>query len=320
MSDQNIKEIIKSALLEEAQAIIDISQNIDSSYEQALEIIHSSKLLICSGIGKSGLIAKKISATFSSLGIASIFLNPVEALHGDMGLIRGGEALLILSKSGNTEELLKFIPYIKNKVKIIGILSNTNSPLVNYCDVILDASIKKEACAIGLAPTSSTTLSLAIADALAIASTKIRNFTSEQFALNHPLGQLGRNISLKVADVMHKNEKLSIINNEATFKEAIIEITEKSLGAVCIVDAQNFLVGLITDGDIRRALYKYNDITKIKVSEIMTSNPISIHEDILIGQALSLMENREKQLNVLPVIDNLGKCVGLVRIHDLIKQ
>ena len=315
-------DIIKEAqrvLLEESKALEFLSNSLDENFVNACTQIQKAKKVIISGVGKSGIVGKKIAATFSSVGIPSLFLHPVEALHGDLGIVNEGDISILISKSGTTEELLLLFPYLKKRTNIISITSNKDSYLANSSDIHLHIPLVKEACPIELAPTTSTTLTMALGDALAASVMKMNDFKESDFALNHPLGQLGKNLTITVADVMHKGTSIPIIDVDSTFKDALIVMTDKPLGCLCVVDNEK-LVGIVTDGDTRRALNRYDIISDIKINDIMTSNPITVSSDTLVGRALSVMENRKSQINVLPVVDTDNKCIGVVRIHDLIKS
>ncbi|MER3329888.1 MAG: KpsF/GutQ family sugar-phosphate isomerase, partial [Candidatus Kapaibacterium sp.] len=266
--------------------------------------------VIISGVGKSGIIAQKIAATFSSVGIPSMFLHPVEALHGDLGIVNEGDVSILISKSGTTDELILLFPYLKKRTNIISITTNKDSYLANNSDLHLFIPLEKEACPIELAPTTSTTLTMALGDAIAASIMKLNDFKESDFALNHPLGQLGKNITITVGDVMHKGNSIPLIELNKSFKEALIVMTDKPLGCLCVVENE-ILVGIVTDGDTRRALNRYDLISDIKINEIMTSSPITISSDTLVGRALSVMENRKSQINVLPVVDSDNKCIGV---------
>lgn len=315
-------DIIKEAqrvLLEESKALEFLSNSLDENFVNACTQIQKAKKVIISGVGKSGIVGKKIAATFSSVGIPSLFLHPVEALHGDLGIVNEGDISILISKSGTTEELLLLYPYLKKRTNIISITTNKDSYLANSSDIHLHIPLVKEACPIELAPTTSTTLTMALGDALAASVMKMNDFKESDFALNHPLGQLGKNLTITVADVMHKGTSIPIIDVDSTFKDALIVMTDKPLGCLCVVDNEK-LVGIVTDGDTRRALNRYDLISDIKINDIMTSNPITVSSDTLVGRALSVMENRKSQINVLPVVDTDNRCIGVVRIHDLIKS
>lgn len=321
MKDQEIINIGKQVVIDEIEALNNTLSGIGIEFAEAVKLISESNKVAISGIGKSGLIGKKIAATLSSFGISSIFLHPVDALHGDIGMIQPGDVAILLSKSGNTEELIKFIPYLKmREVKTIAIVGAKNSYLAKNTDIFLDASVAKEACPFNLAPTNSSTVALALGDALAIAVMKYKKVTLEDFSKLHPLGQIGRNITLTVAEVMHKIDEIPTISELGTFKEAIIKMTNKPLGCVCCVNDKLELLGIITDGDVRRILNKYDAIGDLKVMDIITKNPVTVSESSLLLEALALMENRNAQINVLPVVDKNKILLGLIRIHDIIKS
>lgn len=305
---------------EEIDALRHTLSLLDTRFIDAVDTLASSGKVVVSGIGKSGLIGQKIVATFVSTGTRSVFLHPVEALHGDIGIVEEGDSALLLSKSGNTAELLKLLPFFKSRrMPVVGLLGAVNSPIANLVDVVVDASVQREACPLRAAPMSSTTVALALGDALAAALMKRQNFTIGQFASFHPLGQLGRNISLCVAELMHKGKMLPTVAPSASFREALIEMSAKNLGCVCVLDNNRRLVGIITDGDVRRILQQHEDITSLTVGDICTRAPIAIAPDALVGEALSLMENREYQISVLPVVDLHGYCTGVVRVHDIVR-
>lgn len=315
----NIIKEAQRVLLEESKALETLSNSLDDSFINACNQIQKANKVIISGVGKSGIVGKKIAATFSSVGIPSLFLHPVEALHGDLGIVNDGDISILISKSGTTEELLLLFPYLKKRTNIISITTNKDSYLANNSDIHLHIPLDREACPIELAPTTSTTLTMALGDALAASVMKMNNFTEADFALNHPLGQLGKNLTITVGDVMNKGSNIPIIEVGSTFKDALIVMTDKPLGCLCVVD-KGILVGIITDGDTRRALNRYNLISEIMIKDIMTSNPVTVSAETLVGRALSVMENRKSQINVLPVVDTDNRCVGVVRIHDLIKS
>jgi arabinose-5-phosphate isomerase len=318
---KTILEEINRVFEEEINSLNKVRSNLSSEYSDATQLISKANKLIISGIGKSGLIARKIAATFSSTGIPAIFMHPVEAMHGDLGIIQKNDVIILLSKSGSTADIVCLIPYLKkNQTKIIAIVGNTKSILARSADITIDASVEREACPFNLAPTSSTTVALAIGDALAMACMKINNINIETFSKLHPLGQIGRNISVQVKDIMHANSSLPFIGFDSSFKDAIIEISNKKLGCVLILDKESHLKGIITDGDVRRTLQKYDEINSLKASDLMTPNPVTINQDTFLSEALSLMEQRESQINVLPVVNEQNKCVGVIRIHDIIRS
>lgn len=313
-----IKEA-KRVILAESAALIDLYNIIDSSFDSACREIKKANKVIITGVGKSGLVGKKIAATFTSVGIPAIFLHPVDALHGDLGIVENDDVTILISKSGTTDELILLLPYLKKRTTIISITTNKESYLAKSSDIHLYVPLTREACPIELAPTTSTTSTMALGDALAASVMMLNQFKESDFAYNHPLGQLGKNLTLTVGDIMHKNEDIPIISVDKSFRDALIVMTDKPMGCLCITDNKK-LVGIITDGDTRRALNQFENISEIKLENIMTHNPITVNIDTLIGRALSIMENRKSQINVLPVVDENNKCIGIVRIHDLIKS
>lgn len=310
----------KRVFNDEIKAIGNAVDFLNEDFAEAVIKIAEAKRVIVSGVGKSGIIGKKIAATLSSVGVPSFFIHPVEALHGDIGMVQNDDVAILLSKSGSTDEIVKFIPYLKMRNSfIISIVGNMASYMARNSNIPLNAEVEREACALNLAPTSSTTLALVIGDALAVAAMKYLNVTREDFAKLHPLGQLGRNITLRIKDVMHQGSDLPIVTEDMPFKEALIEMTRKALGCICIIDENKNLKGIITDGDVRRILQKNDDIRNLMVADVMTSDPINISQDYFLGEAMSLMENRESQINVLPVTEN-KKLIGVIRIHDIIRS
>lgn len=313
------KEIVR-VFSEEIKSLQDALEKIDEHYSEAVELITNSHKVVLSGVGKSGLIARKIGATLSSIGVSSTFLHPVEALHGDIGLVQKDDVAILLSKSGSTEEIVRLVPYLKmRQCKIISIVGNMNSFLARISDIVLDGSVEKEACPFNLAPTSSSTLAMVIGDALAMAVMKSRNTSLEDFSRLHPLGQIGRNITVKVADVMHTDKNIPFINPQASFRDALIEISNKKLGCVCVVDGNRKLLGIITDGDVRRILHKNENLQGLITESVMTQNPIRINPEAYLHEALAVMENRNSEINVLPVVADSGEVLGIIRLHDIIK-
>lgn len=312
-------EVGRQAMQAEAAAIEIAAARLGAEFEQALQLIldSKSKLVIC-GIGKSGHIGCKLAATFSSSGVPSIFLHAAEAIHGDLGVYQPGDPTIVLSKSGSTAELLRLMPiFRKFKSPVIAIVGNTDSPIAELADVVLDASVEKEADPLNLMPTSSSTVSLAMGDALAAALVKARDFTAEDFATFHPGGQLGRNLLMSVGDVMHSAQRVACARSDSTLREVVIAMTKFPLGAACIVDVENNLQGIITDGDIRRLLSGDGDILNKVVGDCMTSGPISTTPALPLGEALRIMEDRPSQISVLPVVAPDGKgFLGLLRLHD----
>lgn len=311
----------KETLQREIEALENLRSNINSNFVRSLELILNANKIIVSGIGKSGLIGRKIAGTLLSIGFSAVFMHSVDALHGDIGIVSEGDLAILLSKSGSTDEIVNLVPFLKNRgAKIISIVGESNSFLAKNSDVALIAHVDREACPLNIVPTSSAIVSLALGDAIAACLMKIKNLTIQDFAKQHPLGQLGRNIILRVSDVMHKNEQLPWVNLNSSFKEAIIEISNKKLGCVCIVNGDFTLRGIITDGDVRRTLQRFESIENLKATDVMTKAPITVRPDVLLGEALAIMEERESQINVLPVVDSQNRCIGVIRLHDIIRS
>ena len=306
----------------EIDALQKTRDRLNENFVGAVKLLSSSNKVIISGIGKSGIIGQKISATFSSTGVTSVFLHPVEALHGDIGVVQAKDTAILISKSGNTEELIKLIPYLRmHNAKIIAIVGNVDSHLANNSDIVLDASVEMEACPFNLAPTASTTTTLAIGDALAICLMEEKKFTLQDFSKLHPLGQIGRTTNLSIKDIMKKRENIPILTPKSKFKDALISMTEKPFGCLCITDLENKLIGILTDGDIRRILKNaanLDEILDIELHKIMISTPVIISPDATLVEALAYMENREQQISVLPVVSQVKELIGLVRIHDIV--
>jgi arabinose-5-phosphate isomerase len=293
------------------------------SVEAALHLILQHSItggrVIVLGIGKSGKIAAKIAATLASTGTPALYLHPTEALHGDLGVVAKNDVAIAISYTGNTEELIELLPFFeKREVPVIGIGGNSASKLARKCAHWIDASVAEEACTHNLAPTTSTTLALAIGDAIAITLMKTRGFTAEDFAKNHPGGSLGRRLQLLVRDLMHDLKTAPVVKETATTDEVLQLSTDRKLGAVLVCEGQK-LIGIITDGDIRRALKHKEKFFSFTARDIMTKSPITVGHQLLAYDALRIMEERESQISVLPVIDELGHAVGILRIHDLVQ-
>jgi arabinose-5-phosphate isomerase len=319
MTDQNILEKGRKVVETELNAVKEIVNRIDNSFVEAVKLIYNSNgRVVFTGMGKSGLIARKIVATMNSTGTAAIYMHPTDALHGDLGMVRKEDTAIIISKSGATEEISNLISMLKRiGVKIIGILGDPGSSLSKECDIVLNASVKEEACPHDLAPTSSTTVSLVIGDALAVAILELRGFTAEDFAMLHPAGSLGKRLSLKISEIMYKNDDLPVVNQNTSIKDTILEMTEKRLGATCIVDDDNHLVGIVTDGDLRRQLEKSLDLSNLRAVDLMTRNPKTINAESLASFALQKMENYN--ITSLVAINGSEEPVGIVHLHDLVK-
>ena len=317
-------------ILEEAKKVLEIEMNsisglikkLDTNFVKAVELIFNCKdRIIVTGIGKSGLVGRKIASTLASTGTPSLFLDPIEGMHGDLGMIMKGDIVLIISNSGKAEEIIKIIPTLKKMgIKIILLTGRSTSTLANFSDIVIDVKVEREACPFNLAPTASSTTTLAVGDALAVVLLKKRGFRPEDFAFLHPGGYLGKKLLLKVDDVMHSGNDNPVIFEEKSMRDAIIEITSKQLGAVSIINNKGILVGIITDGDLRRAIEKYGKLLEKKAKEIMTENPIVIESGKLAAEAVYIMEDRPSQIMVLPVVDKERRPIGMLRIHDLVKK
>ena len=316
-------EHAREVLRMEAEAILELVPRIDENFAAAVNLILECQgRTVITGMGKSGLIGRKMAATLASTGTPSFYLHPAEGIHGDLGMVTASDVVIALSNSGETGEVLNILPSLRRiGAKIIAMVGNANSTLGKNADVILDVGVSKEACPLGLAPTSSTTAALAYGDALALALLKKHNFTASQFAIFHPGGSLGRKLLLTVGNIMHKGDENPTVLADTTVQEALFVITDKGLGAVSVVDQNGIMQGVLTDGDIRRGLSKGVDFLQRPVSELMTANPKTITEDKLAAQALHLMEsNKPKPITVLPVLDENRKVIGLLHMTDLVRQ
>jgi arabinose-5-phosphate isomerase len=277
------------------------------------------------GVGKSGIIGQKIAATLTSSGTAALYLHPSDALHGGLGIVTAEDVVIMLSNSGETAELLELLPYLKRReVPLVAIVGNVKSSIAQRADALLDASVDQEACPLNLAPTASTTVALAIGDALAMTLMRAKGLTENDFASNHPGGQLGKRLTLRVADLMHAGSENPTIGADAAWMEIISAITHYGLGAVNVIDDKGRLAGIITDGDLRRSLQRLGSgdiaFANIKCDELMTRDPIVIKPETLAVDALRLMEDRPSQISVLPVVDGDQLCVGLIRLHDIVRS
>ena len=303
----------------EAEAVAALAPRINAQFAKAVDLIFDARgRVIVTGMGKSGLIARKIAATMSSTGTPAIFMHPSDAVHGDLGMVRPDDVMICLSKSGDTEEIQQLMPILRHLgVKIISMLGNENSFLGRNSDVVLDVSVKEEACPHDLAPTASTTATLAMGDALAITLLQRRNFTKEDFALFHPGGMLGKQLLLKVESLMIAGDDVPKVREHVSVSDAIIVISSKRLGATCVVDADGRLRGIITDGDLRRLLQKNVNITTLSAADVMTKNPKTIRKELLAARALELMESFK--ITQLIVLDEGGRPVGMIHLHDLVK-
>lgn len=321
-----MQEMLKHAqdvLRMEAEAVLELVPRIDVNFAAAVEmILQCPGRTVITGMGKSGIIGRKMAATLASTGTPSFYLHPAEGIHGDLGMVTAGDVVIALSNSGETGEVLNILPSLRRiGAKIIAMVGNDASTLAKNADVVLNVGVSKEACPLGLAPTSSTTAALAYGDALALALLQRHHFTASQFAIFHPGGSLGRRLLLTVGDIMHSGEENPVVVGETTVQEALFVITDKGLGAVSVIDANGVMQGVLTDGDIRRGLSKGVDFLQRPVTELMTKQPKTITKDKLAAQALHIMEsNHPKPITVLPVIDADNKVIGLLHMTDLVRQ
>jgi len=315
----NMLDVAKTVFQIEADSIIDLKDKINGNLEEALDVIIKSKgRVIVTGMGKSGHIGRKIAATLSSTGTPSYFLHPAESTHGDSGIITREDVVIAISNSGETSELLNLIPLIKRfNVPLISFVGKMDSTLANKADIVFDVSVKKEACPLGKAPTASTTATLAMGDALAICLLKKRGFSEEDFLLYHPSGSLGKGILYNIAELMITGENLPVVDEDSLFLSAISLISEKRLGCAIVVDKDYKISGILTDGDIRRTLLKYKDVSNLKTTDVMSKNPKTISKEELAAKALAFME--KYSITSLAVADENNKPVGLIHIHDLLK-
>lgn len=308
----------------EAEAIRHAAGRLDTAFLHAIDLLDGcAGKVVTTGVGKSGIAARKVAATLTSTGCPAVFLHPSEAMHGDLGIVSPQDVVIALSNSGESEELLAILPaLLARATPIIAVTGNLNSTLAQKATVTLDASIEREACPLNLAPTTSVVVALALGDALAMTLEKRRGLREEEYALNHPGGRLGRRLTLRVRDLMASGaEALPVVAREAPMMDVLCEMSEKGLGATCVADEAGRLIGIITDGDLRRAAQRYGADTFSHTAEtLMTQNPsVVLSPDQLAYEALRLMEDRPRQISVAPVVDAEARCLGMVRVHDLIR-
>ena len=315
-SDQAL-ELARQVLRIEADAVLALSGRIDGAFLQALSLILNCRgRVIVSGIGKSGHIGRKIASTLASTGTPAFFVHPAEASHGDLGMITEDDLVIGISNSGESAELLNIVPSIKRQgAKLIAMTGNARSSLSRDADVHLDAAVAHEACPLNLAPTASTTAALALGDALAVALLDARGFGAEDFARSHPGGSLGRRLLTRMHDVMRSGEAIPVVGPEASIAEAIREITRGTIGMTVVVSAERKVLGIFTDGDLRRAVLKHPDLSRLTVREVMTANPRVMNPDKLAAEAVEMME--KYKINQIPVVDEAGCLVGALNMHDL---
>ena len=319
-SQLDIVSEAKSILDIDIEAIQSFRDSLDRTFEDAIRMVHECPgKVVVTGVGKSGIIGRKIAGTLSSLGTLAIFLHPGDALHGDLGIIQSNDIVLAIAKSGESDELLAMLPSIRSiGANIISIVGNADSKLAQASDVAIIAETEKEACSLNLAPTTSSTLSLVAGDAMAIILAKLKGFKSEDYAKFHPSGTLGKRLLLKVSDLMHTGDKNPVVNENMLIKEALMEMTTKAMGALEVVDNDGILKGLVTEGDLRRGIQKHQNLLEMEVTQIMTPDPITVLPGTQAYDALTLMENRPSQISVLPVVDKNLRAIGILRLHDLV--
>jgi arabinose-5-phosphate isomerase len=318
-SSADILAMARRTLEIEASAITSLIERIDDAFLQAVNILLACKgRVVVSGMGKSGHVGGKIAATLASTGTPSFFMHPAEASHGDLGMITGQDVVIALSNSGESPEIAGIVPLIKRRgAKLISLTGNPASTLGREADIHLNASVTQEACPLNLAPTASTTAALALGDALAVATLFARGFTAEDFARTHPGGSLGRRLLVHVRDLMHDGESLPVVGQTASLKEALLEMTRKGLGMTAVIDAEHRLVGIFTDGDLRRLLDRDVDVRSARIDEVMKRAPRTVSQDALAVEAVRLME--EAKVNGLLAVDGDGRLRGALNMHDLLK-
>lgn len=326
LSADNTRSILKRAreiMGEEKEALALTLAATDARFARAVQLIERSRgKLVVTGVGKSGLIAQKITATLNSTGTTAVFMHGGDAIHGDLGVLDRRDVVLALSMSGSTIEIVSNLPTIARVgAKLVAIVGDLNSPLARAADAVIPVVIRREACSMNLAPTSSTIAMLALGDALALVLSELRDFRPEHFALYHPGGQLGRRLLLRVRDLMHGGDENPMATPSSPMTEITDLLTRSRLGAVNVVRDRRGrrLAGIVTDGDVRLALGRGPEFFQLRAADVMTPDPVTIEADTLASRALELMENRSTQISVLPVVDKAGRCVGLVRVHDLLQ-
>jgi arabinose-5-phosphate isomerase len=313
-----ILEQAREVLKIEARSILALAKRIGPDFERGIEMILASKgRVIVTGIGKSGLVGRKIAATLNSTGTLSVFLHPAEAIHGDLGMVSSTDVILAISNSGRTSEINTILPILREMgAKIIGLIGRPDSPMAGFCHVVIDVGVEREACPMGLAPTASTTATLAMGDAIAVVLLSRRHFKQEDFRRFHPGGSLGERLATKVREIMFVGDNLPVVKDQSLVEEALNEINNKGIGACLVVSEDMSLEGIITDGDIRRAVLDTPFIHKKKACEIMSPRPKTIDENQTMAEALALMELHE--ITHLAILDRMGKVKGIVHLHDIL--
>ena len=317
--DNQTISIAKEVIQKEARAIFDLEHKIDHEFTQAVELLATCKgRVIISGMGKSGIIGRKIAATMTSTGTSAMFLHPAEGMHGDLGAVHKDDVVICISKSGDTSELFQIFPVLKRiGVPIISIVGNRRSRIAERSDIVLDVSVKEEACPFDLAPTSSTTAALVMGDALAVALLEKRNFNAEDFALFHPGGSLGKKLSMKIDDVMFGGDRIPKVNENLPLEKVIFEITSKRFGSTCVIDQDEKLTGIVTDGDVRRLVEKTKDIWNLTAKDVMSNYPKTVKIGTMASDALKLMT--DFSIMQVIIIDDENHPKGIVHIHDLLE-
>lgn len=329
LSKSEIVEEGRRVLRVEAEALLSASRSLDESFAGAVDLIHESLgrggKVVVSGVGKSGNVAQKVAATLTSTGSVAVFLHPTEALHGDLGLLGANDVLLVFSHSGSSQELLLMLPSAQGLCRgVIAVLGNPSGSIAKFASAVISSNVSSEACPDNLAPTASSTLAMAVGDGIAMALKMKAGFGPEKFAKFHPGGQLGRRLLAKVEDLMHPEGEIGMLEPSASMDDVVIALTKFRQGGICIVEGKTLggrskLAGVIVEGDIRRALMKKEAFFQLRASDIMTRNPKSVHPRTKAAEALDVMENRSSsQLGFLPVVDDEGGCVGILRVHDLV--
>lgn len=319
MNSEQICALGREVITTEASMIHSLTQRIDQNFVNACQKLQQCHgRIVVMGVGKSGHVCKKIAATFASTGSPAFFIHPAEAKHGDIGMITKNDVILAISNSGESEELTDILPAIvRLGIPLIAMTGKPHSTLAKAATVHLDVSVEKEACPLGLAPTSSTTAALVMGDALAMTLLNLRGFTEADFALSHPGGTLGKRLLLRVDDLMHQNKEIPIVMQQDSLKQALLEMTHKKLGLTTVVNEQGALVGIFTDGDVRRALDNHTNLETTRVHQVMSKHPKTITHDLLAAEALNIMESH--QITALIVADTQQKPIGIVHIHDILR-
>ncbi len=314
-------EFARLTLKKEILGLEELMQRIGPTFDVAVDLIFAATgKVITSGLGKSGIVAGKAAATFSSTGTPAVFLHPVEAMHGDIGLAQKNDIGLLFSNSGETKEVLEVLQAFKRLgLKTIAVVGRKRCSLGEFADCALDAGVKEEACPLNLSPTSSVIVALALGDALAACLMRRRGFTEEDYSRLHPSGTLGKKLLLRVSELMHSGEEIPKVITGTPMSEALYILTSKAMGAVIVTDASDTLRGIYTDGDLKRTIRQGKNFLEVKVDEIMSADPVAIHKERLAMEALALMENRPSQISVLPVVDQKNRVVGIIRLHDLVR-